>query len=87
MALFSRAAHNAVLERLRGGGQISFATRRIAKDGRMLDVRIDTSALIGAGGEVTGWVHVCHQASTLCAGSRWLRMARWTRRRGTAAGA
>ena len=28
----------------------------------MLDVRIDTSALLGAGGEVTGWVNVCHQA-------------------------
>ena len=55
-----KAEHNAVLERLRGGGQISFATRRIAKDGSMLDVRIDTSALIGAGGEVTGWVNVCH---------------------------
>ena len=26
----------------------------------MLDVQIDTSALIGAGGEVTGWVNVCH---------------------------
>ena len=57
-----KAEHNAVLERVRGGGQISFATRRIRKDGGMLDVRIDTSALLGAGGEVTGWVNVCHQA-------------------------
>ncbi len=56
-----KAEHNAVLERVRGGGQISFATRRISKDGSVLDVRIDTSALIGAGGEVTGWVNVCHQ--------------------------
>ena len=57
-----KAEHNAVLERVRGGGQISFATRRIRKDGGMLDVRIDTSALLGAGGAVTGWVNVCHQA-------------------------
>ena len=56
------AEHNAVFERVRGGGQISFATRRIRKDGSMLDVRIDTSALIGPSGEVTGWVNVCHEA-------------------------
>jgi PAS domain S-box-containing protein len=57
-----KAEHNAVLERVRGGGQISFATRRVRKDGSVLDVRIDTSALTGSGGEVTGWVNVCHQA-------------------------
>jgi PAS domain S-box-containing protein len=56
-----KAEHNAVLERVRGGGQISFATRRIRKDGSALDVRIDTSALIASNGEVTGWVNVCHQ--------------------------
>jgi PAS domain S-box-containing protein len=56
-----RAEHNAVLERVRGGGQISFATRRIRKDGTVLDVRIDTSALTGSDGDVTGWVNVCHQ--------------------------
>jgi PAS domain S-box-containing protein len=56
-----KAEHNAVLERVRGGGQISFATRRIRKDGTALDLRIDTSALIAADGEVTGWVNVCHQ--------------------------
>jgi PAS domain S-box-containing protein len=55
------AEHNAVLERVRGGGQISFATRRIRKDGTMLDVRIDTSALTDSGGEVLGWVNICHQ--------------------------
>jgi len=57
-----KAEHNAVLERVRGGGQISFATRRIRKDGTVIDMRIDTSALIDGGGEVTGWVNVCHQA-------------------------
>jgi PAS domain S-box-containing protein len=55
------AEHNAVFERVRGGGQISFATRRIRKDGSMLDVRIDTSALTDADGEVLGWVNICHQ--------------------------
>jgi PAS domain S-box-containing protein len=55
------AEHNAVLERVRGGGQISFATRRIRKDGSVLDVRIDTSALSDTSGEVIGWVNICHQ--------------------------
>src|SRR5487761_1519208 len=61
-----KAEHNAVLERVRGGGQISFATRRVRQDGSALDVRIDTSALITPSasdgtGEVTGWVNVCHE--------------------------
>ena len=55
------AEHNAVLERVRGGGQISFATRRIRKDGSLFDVRIDTSALRDDGGDVIGWVNICHQ--------------------------
>jgi PAS domain S-box-containing protein len=55
------AEHNAVLERVRGGGQISFATRRVRKDGALVDVRIDTSALTGADGDVTGWVNICHE--------------------------
>ena len=55
------AEHNAVLERVRGGGQISFATRRIRKDGSVLDVRIDTSVLTDSGGEMIGWVNICHQ--------------------------
>src|ERR1700757_4833714 len=57
-----KAEHNAVLERVRGGGQISFATRRTRKDSTVIDVRIDTSALTDGTGEVTGWVNVCHQA-------------------------
>jgi len=55
------AEHNAVFERVRGGGQVSFATRRIRKDGSTLDVRIDTSALTDSDGEVLGWVNICHQ--------------------------
>src|SRR6185312_4289512 len=56
-----KAEHNAVLERVRGGGQVSFATRRIRKDSTIIDLRIDTSALTDGAGEVTGWVNVCHQ--------------------------
>src|SRR5215831_12673582 len=56
------AEHNAVLERVHGGGQVSFATRRIRKDGSVLDLRIDTSALTDSGGGVIGWVNICHQA-------------------------
>jgi PAS domain S-box-containing protein len=55
------AEHNAVLERVRSGGQISFATRRTRKDGSAIDVRIDTSALTGPDGDVVGWVNICHQ--------------------------
>jgi PAS domain S-box-containing protein len=55
------AEHNAVFERVRGGGQISFATRRARKDGSVFDVRIDTSALTDSHGEVIGWVNICHE--------------------------
>jgi NtrC-family two-component system sensor histidine kinase KinB len=56
-----KAEYNAVLERVRGGGRISFATRRLCKDGSLLDLRIDISALVSHSGETTGWVSVCHQ--------------------------
>ena len=55
------AEHNAVLERIRTGGQISFATRRARKDGALLDLRIDISALRDRAGEIIGWVNVCHR--------------------------
>jgi PAS domain S-box-containing protein len=55
------AEHNAVLERIRTGGQISFATRRAGKDGALLDLRIDISALRDRAGEIIGWVNVCHR--------------------------
>ncbi len=55
------AEHNAVLERIRTGGQISFATRRARKDGALLDLRIDISALRDRSGEIIGWVNVCHR--------------------------
>ncbi len=56
-----KAEHNGVLERVRSGGQISLATRRIRRDGGLLDVRIDISALHDVGGAVIGWVSVCHR--------------------------
>jgi PAS domain S-box-containing protein len=55
------AEHNAVLERIRAGGQISFATRRARRDGALLDLRIDISALRDRTGEIIGWVNVCHR--------------------------
>jgi NtrC-family two-component system sensor histidine kinase KinB len=55
------AEHNASLERVRSGGQMSFVTRRSRKDGALLDLRIDTSALRDRAGEVIGWVNVCHR--------------------------
>ena len=56
-----RAEHNAVLERVTSGGQVSFATRRSCKDGSQVDVRIDASLLLDADGESAGWVFVCHR--------------------------
>ena len=58
-----KAEHNAVLEHVAAGGQVSFATRRIRKDGGLLDLRIDTSALVNSGGKTIGWVSVCHQTA------------------------
>ena len=58
-----KAEHNAVLEHVASGGQVSFATRRIRKDGSLLDLRVDTSALVSSKGETTGWVSVCHQTA------------------------
>ena len=56
-----KAAHNAALERVRSGGQISYVTRRSCKDGTLLDLRIDASALRDRSGQVIGWVNVYHR--------------------------
>ncbi|GAA4238881.1 hypothetical protein GCM10022254_56680 [Actinomadura meridiana] len=42
------------------GGQISIATRRFHRDGRLIDVRIDTSLLKDPSGTPLGWVSVYH---------------------------
>jgi PAS domain S-box-containing protein len=57
-----RAEHNAVLERVANGGNVSLATRRICKAGEVIDVRIDTSDLVDAAGERLGWLSVCHRS-------------------------
>jgi PAS domain S-box-containing protein len=58
-----KAEHNAVLEHVAAGGQVSFATRRLRKDGGLLDLRIDTSGLVNSAGQTIGWVSVCHQTA------------------------
>src|SRR5215467_8621013 len=50
------AEHRAVLERVREGGHISFATRRMRRDGGLVDVRVVVSPMRGDGGEWLGWV-------------------------------
>jgi PAS domain S-box-containing protein len=55
-----QAEHHAVLERVRAGGQVSIATRRLHRASRLIDVRIDTSALCDQNGELVGWVGVYH---------------------------
>jgi PAS domain S-box-containing protein len=57
-----RAEHNAVLERVASGGQVSFATRRVRKDGTMVDLRIDASRMLDSTGAPAGWVCVCHRS-------------------------
>jgi PAS domain S-box-containing protein len=55
-----RAEHNAVLERVSAGGQISLATRRMSKTGEMLDLRVDISSLAEASGARLGWIILAH---------------------------
>ncbi|MBP2706302.1 PAS domain S-box protein [Microbispora sp. RL4-1S] len=56
------AEHNAVLERARNGGRVSLLTKRLHQDGRLLDLRVDTSALCSENGALLGYVSVCHAA-------------------------
>lgn len=56
------AEHNAVLERVRAGGHVSLRTRRFTRDGDLLDVRMDTSALRTETGALLGYVSVYHLA-------------------------
>jgi PAS domain S-box-containing protein len=50
------AEHRAVLERVREGGHISFATRRLHRDGHLFDIRAIVSGMRSADGEPLGWV-------------------------------
>jgi PAS domain S-box-containing protein len=58
-----KAENNAVLTRVASGGQVSFATRRLRKDGATLDVRIEASALTSPAGDMIGWVCICHHTT------------------------
>jgi PAS domain S-box-containing protein len=51
-----QAEHNAVLERARAAGPVTYVTRRVRKDGALIDVLIDTSVLSSPAGQVIGWV-------------------------------
>src|SRR5262249_17924794 len=56
------AEHRAVLERVREGGHISFATRRLHRDGRLIDTRAVVSGMRSPDGELLGWVGVYRNA-------------------------
>ncbi|TMR99418.1 ATP-binding protein [Nonomuraea basaltis] len=74
------AEHNAVLERVRTGGQVSLRTKRLHSDGGVLDVRVDISAL-RLGSAVAGYVCVHHLSRTdEVARNRMARRARLVRR-------
>ncbi|WP_289009654.1 PAS domain S-box protein [uncultured Thermomonospora sp.] len=76
-----RAEQNAVLERVREGGQLSVATRRLRRDGQLIDVRIDTSPLHDADGRLLGWMGVYHPvAETDAAQHQLAERARLVRR-------
>jgi PAS domain S-box-containing protein len=50
------AEHRAVLERVREGGHISFATRRLHRDGHLLYTHAVVSCMRSDDGELLGWV-------------------------------
>lgn len=74
------AEHNAVLERVRTGGQVSLGTKRLRRDGTVLDLRVDTSALL-TGSAMAGYVFVHHLTEAdEAARNRMARRARLVRR-------
>ena len=56
------AEHRAVLERVREGGHISFATKRLHRDGSLFDTRAVVSSMRSDDGELLGWVGVYRSA-------------------------
>ncbi|GAB3881128.1 hypothetical protein GCM10027612_09760 [Microbispora bryophytorum subsp. camponoti] len=75
------AEHNAVLERVRAGGRVSLTTKRFHQDGRLLDLRVDTSALCSPAGVLLGYVSVYHAAEDDdAAHGRMVQRARLVRR-------
>jgi PAS domain S-box-containing protein len=78
-----QAEHNAVLERTAGGGPVCLATRRMRKDGEVLDLRVDTSALRDPAGEFLGWMSICQRSADDAAGRHGVaERARLVRRLG-----
>jgi PAS domain S-box-containing protein len=74
------AEHNAVLERVRTGGQVSLRTKRLRRDGSSIDLRVDTSALL-MGSSMVGYVCVHHLTEAdEAARNRMARRARLVRR-------
>ncbi|WP_150243858.1 PAS domain S-box protein [Nocardiopsis quinghaiensis] len=51
-----KAEHGAVLEHVRAGTPLSIHTRRVRRDGVVIDVRINTNRVPGAHGGIAGWV-------------------------------
>ncbi|WP_084962699.1 PAS domain S-box protein [Thermoactinospora rubra] len=74
------AEHHAVLERVRTGGQVSLRTKRFRRDGTLLDLRVDTSAL-WQGSSVAGYVCVHHSVKDdIAARNRGARRAHLVRK-------
>ncbi|MFG2071797.1 PAS domain S-box protein [Nonomuraea maritima] len=74
------AEHNAVLERVRTGEPVSLRTKRLHRDGTVLDLRVDIGSL-RLGSAVAGYVCVHHSArADELAGHRMARRARLVRR-------
>ncbi|WP_344933178.1 PAS domain-containing sensor histidine kinase [Sphaerisporangium flaviroseum] len=75
------AEHNAVLERVRTGGPVSLRTKRRRRDGSLLDVGVDISALRSEAGALLGYVSVYHPVENEAAAQeKGARRARLVRR-------
>ncbi|MFF5111415.1 PAS domain S-box protein [Streptosporangium sp. NPDC000509] len=75
------AEHNAVLEKVRTGGEVSLRTKRFRRDGSLIDVRVDTGALSSPDGALLGYVSVYHLAQDdETANERSVRRAQLVRR-------
>jgi PAS domain S-box-containing protein len=79
------AEHNAVFERVRTGGhesgQVSLRTKRLRRDGSVIDVVVDTSALRSSAGALLGYTCVFHLVQQdEAAFDRYVRRDRLVRR-------
>ncbi|MEU0239676.1 PAS domain S-box protein [Nocardiopsis sp. NPDC006198] len=55
-----KGEHGAVLEQVRAGNPLAVYTRRVRRDGTVLDVRIGANRVAGADGRFLGWVLNLH---------------------------